>query len=179
MTAGPTSRSASTSPSGVALEDSASAPQGAGRGLDAGGQPGLLARGARYHLHDLQARLLVFRHPRGRATWRLTGPGERRGRSERVWPLQRQHGAGFAQAVLAGLGIALLPSTMTRRDLRAGRMVPVLPQYHRAGHGVNLVYPSRRHLPLAVSAFIDLVVDKLGAVEELPMVAECRPVAPA
>lgn len=62
---------------------------------------------------------------------------------------------------------------MTRRDLRAGLLVPVLPRYHRDGHGVNLVYPSRRHLPLAVSEFIDLVVDNLGAVEELPATAEC------
>ena len=141
----------------------------------------LAARGAPTTLHDLQDHdCLVFSHPSGRATWRLTGPGDE-GEAE-VSVSGRFSGntaQGLRKAVLAGLGIALLPSTMTRRDLRAGRMVPVLPQYHRAGHGVNLVYPSRRHLPLAVSAFIDLVVDKLGAVEELPMVAECRPVAPA
>lgn len=141
----------------------------------------IAARGAPTTLLDLQDHdCLVFSHPSGRATWRLTGPGDE-GEAE-VSVSGRFSGntaQGLRKAVLAGLGIALLPSTMTRRDLRAGRMVPLLPQYHRAGHGVNLVYPSRRHLPLAVSAFIDLVVDKLGAVEELPMVAECRPVAPA
>ena len=44
----------------------------------------------------------------------------------------------------------------------------VLPQYYRDRHGLNVVYPSRRHLPLAVSAFIDLVMDKLSDVNELP-----------
>jgi len=57
---------------------------------------------------------------------------------------------------------------MTRRDLRDGRLVRVLPQYYRDRHGLNVVYPSRRHLPLAVSAFIDLVMDKLSDVNELP-----------
>ena len=41
----------------------------------------------------------------------------------------------------------------------------MLPQYQRPGHGLNVLYPSRRHLPLAVSAFIDLVADKLGEME--------------
>jgi hypothetical protein len=31
-----------------------------------------------------------------------------------------------------------------------------------------VLYPSRRHLPLAVSAFIGLVLEKLSTVEALP-----------
>jgi DNA-binding transcriptional LysR family regulator len=45
----------------------------------------------------------------------------------------------------------------------------VLPQYHRKGHGVHLVYASRRHLPTAVSAFIELVATRLGDFQDLPM----------
>jgi DNA-binding transcriptional LysR family regulator len=65
------------------------------------------------------------------------------------------------KATLASLGIALLPPTMARPDFQAGLLVPVLPQYRRTSQGLNVVYPSRRHLPLAVSAFIDLVLEKL------------------
>jgi DNA-binding transcriptional LysR family regulator len=72
------------------------------------------------------------------------------------------------KAALAGLGIALLPSTLTRRELRAGLLVPVLPQFHRTGHGVHRVYASRRHLPAAVSAFIELVAARLGEVSDVP-----------
>jgi len=39
--------------------------------------------------------------------------------------------------------------------------VRVLPQYRRIGFGLNVLYPSRRQLPLAVSAFIGLVMEKL------------------
>lgn len=139
----------------------------------------IAARGAPATLQDLKEHdCLVFSHPSGRTTWRLTGPGvDGEAKSETEVSVSGRFSSNTAQslrkAALAGLGIALLPSSMTRRDLRAGRMVPVLPQYHRAGHGVNLVYPSRRHLPLAVSAFIDLVVDKLGAAAELPTAAQC------
>ncbi len=55
-----------------------------------------------------------------------------------------------------------------RSDLQAGLLVPVLPQYQRKGQGLTVLYPSRRHLPLAVSAFIALVVDKLGELEGTP-----------
>lgn len=132
----------------------------------------IAARGAPGTLQELSDHdCLGFGHPSGRATWRLSGPD---GRATDVQVAGRFSGntvQALRKAALAGLGITLLPSSMTRCDLRAGVLVPVLPGYHREGHGVNLVYPSRRHLPLAVSAFIDLVIDKLGAVEELPAAA--------
>lgn len=132
----------------------------------------IAARGAPGTLQELTDHdCLGFGHPSGRATWRLSGPD---GGATEVHVAGRFSGntaQALRKATLAGLGIALLPSTMTRRDLRAGLLVRVLPGYHREGHGVNLVYPSRRHLPLAVSAFIDLVIDKLSAVEELPAAA--------
>lgn len=111
---------------------------------------------------------LVFGHPGERATWHLSGPGGAPAEVQVSGRFSGNTAQALRKAALAGLGIALLPSTMTRRELRAGLLVPVLAQYHRAGHGVHVVYPSRRHLPPAVSAFIDLVVARLGTVEELP-----------
>lgn len=125
------------------------------------------ARGTPGSLQELQQHdCLIFGHPSGRATWRLMGPD---GVEEEVTVAGR-FSANTAQALrraaLAGLGIAQLPSTLTRRELRAGLLVPVLPRYHRKGHGVSLVYTSRRHLPLAVSLFIELMVRTMAAVED-------------
>ncbi len=39
-------------------------------------------------------------------------------------------------------------------------------QYQRKGYGLHVLYPGRRHLPLTVSAFIDLVADKLNAMQQ-------------
>lgn len=130
------------------------------------------ARGAPGSLQELPSHdCLVFGHPSGRTSWQLTGPDGHAAEVDVAGRFSGNTVQALRKAALAGLGIALLPSTMTRRDLRAGLLAPVLPGYHRAGHGVNLVYPSRRHLPLAVSAFIDLVIDRLSAVDELPLAA--------
>ena len=110
---------------------------------------------------------LVFSHPSGKATWRMTGPDGAPAEVQVSGCFSGNTAQALRKAALAGLGIALLPSTLTQRDLRAGLLVPVLPQYHRQGHGVHMVYPSRRYLPLAVSAFIELVISKMGAIQEL------------
>lgn len=106
-------------------------------------------------------------HPSGRATWRLTGPdGE-----EEVQVSGRFSGntaQALRRAAVAGLGIALLPPSMGRLDVAAGRLVPVLPRYQRTGQGLTVLYPSRKHLPLAVSAFIAMVMEKLSTEETLP-----------
>ena len=111
---------------------------------------------------------LAFSHPSGKATWRVTGPDGAPAEVQVAGRFSGNTAQALRKAALAGLGIALLPSTLTQRDLRAGLLVPMLPGYHRLGHGVHMVYPSRRYLPLAVSAFIELVISKMGAMQELP-----------
>lgn len=123
----------------------------------------LALRGMPHTLQDLANHDAVsFSSSSGGATWRLTGPD---GVEEELEVTSRFNGntvQALRKATIAGLGIALLPSTIIRRDLLSGRLVPVLPQYQRTGYGLHALYPSRRHLPLAVSAFIDLVVEKLA-----------------
>lgn len=164
---------------GGVLEDSAFF---ARRVLDAGldglvASPAYIAaRGTPATLQDLAAHdCLVFAHPSGRATWSLVTDDGTNAEVQVAGRLSGNTVQVLRKAALAGLGIALLPSTMTRRELRAGLLVPVLPQFHRKGHGVHLVYASRRHLPSAVQAFIALLADKLGDFEELPMKTPATP----
>lgn len=122
----------------------------------------LAARGAPRSLQDLAHHDGVsFAQPSGLTDWRFVGPG---GIEEHVQIASRFH-ANTAQALrratVAGLGIAVLPGALSSLDLEAGRLVRVLPQYQRIGFGLNVLYPSRRQLPLAVSAFIGLVMEKL------------------
>lgn len=129
----------------------------------------LAARGAPATLADLaQHDCVIAPHPSGRATWRLTAPG---GAEEEVQVTGRFSGntaQALRRAAVAGLGIALLPPAMGRIDVAAGRLVPVLPQYQRTGQGLTVLYPSRKHLPLAVSAFIAMVTQRLSTAETLP-----------
>lgn len=150
---------------GGALQDSGYV----GRQLLGSGNEGLVAspgylskRGVPATLEDLVNHDCVsFAHPSGVTTWLLHGPG---GVEEEVRITSRFNGntaQALRKATLAGLGLALLPSAMTKVDLQQGRLVSVLPQYHRTGYGLHVLYPSRQHLPLAVSAFIGLVMEKL------------------
>ncbi|EJE54752.1 transcriptional regulator [Acidovorax sp. CF316] len=130
----------------------------------------LAARGVPATLADLAGHdAVVASHAGSSGTWRLVGPD---GSVHEVPQATGRFGANTAQALrraaVAGLGIALLPAGMSRLDVQAGLLVPVLPQYQRKGQGLTVLYPSRRHLPLAVSAFIALVVDKLGELEGTP-----------
>ena len=140
--------------------------------------PYIAARGAPATLQDLADHDCVTSpHPSGRTLWRLAGPG---GAEEEVQVTGRFSGntaQALRKAALAGLGIALLPPTMARLDLEAGRLVPVLPQYQRTGQGLSVLYPSRKHLPLAVSAFIGMVMEKLSAVEALPEMLRADPIS--
>lgn len=129
--------------------------------------PGYLAaRGVPKSLQDLAFHDGVsFANPGGQTAWRLEGPD---GTSHDVQVAVRFSGntvQALRKAAVAGLGIALLPRTIVRQDLNAGLLVPVLPTHHCRGYGLNALYPSRRHLPLAVSAFIDLVIEKMGALD--------------
>lgn len=144
--------------------------------LDAG-TDGLVAssayiarRGVPATLQDLADHdCLVFGHPSGKATLRVTGPDGAPAEVQVSGRFSANTAQALRKAALAGLGIALLPSTLTQREIHAGLLVPVLPPYRRQGHGLHMVYPSRRYLPLAVSAFIELVISKMGLMQELPL----------
>lgn len=70
------------------------------------------------------------------------------------------------KAACAGLGIAALPSIVVASDLAAGRLVRVLPRYRRAGRGLSVTYASRHHIPHAVSAFVEMAMEKLAASQD-------------
>lgn len=124
----------------------------------------IAARGTPATLQDLTDHDCVGQaNHSGHTTWRLAGPD---GVSRDVQLPTRFSGntaQALRKAAVAGLGIALLPHAVARADLQAGTLVTVLPAYRSKSYGLNVLYPSRRHLPLAVSAFIRTVTEKMGA----------------
>jgi DNA-binding transcriptional LysR family regulator len=63
------------------------------------------------------------------------------------------------QLVLQNIGVAILPSYLVGHDLAAGRLLRLMPSFQLAQIDVNVVYPSRRHLPAKVRTFIDHLVE--------------------
>ena len=99
----------------------------------------------------------------GREHWRLS-----RGSSVSTIPLPRNVLANDANLVrrlaLAGNGIALLPIHMCREDVRAGRLVRVLPEWAGRTDPVHVIYVSQKFVPAKVRAFVDYAVNSLQRV---------------
>jgi len=67
-------------------------------------------------------------------------------------------------ATLAGLGVARLSTYMVSRDLRAGRLVQLLPAYTDEASDILAVYADRRHLSPKIRTFVDFLVASFGPV---------------
>jgi DNA-binding transcriptional LysR family regulator len=65
-------------------------------------------------------------------------------------------------ACMDGLGIGQFPQPLVMGALRSGSLQCVLPQHTLAGLQLYIHYPSRKHLPARVRAFIDFVVQGLA-----------------
>ena len=65
-------------------------------------------------------------------------------------------------ALVAGVGIARLPTFIASADIAAGRLVPLLSEYKLPSQTIYAVFPERRHLPAKVRVFIDFLTEKIG-----------------
>ena len=65
-------------------------------------------------------------------------------------------------AAVAGLGIAVHSTWHVNEDLRAKRLLPVMPDYAVAESGIYAVMPQRRLIPPRVRAFSDFLAERFG-----------------
>lgn len=72
-----------------------------------------------------------------------------------------------AEAAIAGVGVARLPSLVCRDAVEQGRLVLVLGATNRASRGVWAVYPTRRHLPAKVRVFLDALTSLIAPMEPI------------
>lgn len=68
------------------------------------------------------------------------------------------------EACLAGVGVAILPRFSCADALASGHLRRLLPGFDTVpDHGIYVVYPNKRFVPLKVRRFIDVIAFKLGA----------------
>ena len=65
------------------------------------------------------------------------------------------------EAVLSGIGVAILPAHHCTDDLQTGRLSRVLPEWMSPDMPTFAVYPSTRHLSPKVKVFLDLLQERL------------------
>ena len=65
-------------------------------------------------------------------------------------------------AVIAGLGIGLLPGFITDQAVASGQLVPVLPEVRVCLGDLWAMTPSRLHMSSALRAFIDFLAERVS-----------------
>jgi DNA-binding transcriptional LysR family regulator len=112
---------------------------------------------------------LTEHHTLGHATdverrdWELVGPEGEVAHGTHAPRMACLDFAVLRAAVLAGLGIALLPESVVRGDLRTGALRRVLPGWNAPQGVLHVVFPSRRGMLPAVRAFIDFLAERMPA----------------
>lgn len=104
---------------------------------------------------------LDYTHSGEQGLWRFTGP-----EGDIAVPvsgrLRINDDEALSQAVLGGLGLALLPTFIIGKDLQAGRLRAALSEYIPVERHVYALYLPTRHLPAKVRAFIDFLLERFG-----------------
>jgi DNA-binding transcriptional LysR family regulator len=93
----------------------------------------------------------------GGDVWTLT---DAQGQSHSVGThprLRANSGDTCRAAALADQGLIFQPGFLVGNDVRAGRLVRVLPDLHGPTLGLHAVYPTRKHLPGKVRAMVDFL----------------------
>ena len=126
----------------------------------------LAQRGTPATLADLAGHDCILQGRPGRnaerSVWRLVGP-----QGPESVEVGGRFGANTAQsqlrAAIAGLGICLLPKNLLALAPQNGQLTPILTGWQKSSGGFYAVYPSRRQVPRAVTAFVDMVVQRMAA----------------
>jgi DNA-binding transcriptional LysR family regulator len=63
-------------------------------------------------------------------------------------------------ATLAGAGLAVLPDFLVMEDIKAGRLIRVLPLWTLPAGGIHAVYPAARFRPPKVTAFVAMLMEE-------------------
>ena len=115
-------------------------------------------------IEDIAAHpVIAYNYWSGGDVWTFEGP---QGKVEVITQARLRSNSGDTclAAALTGQGLILQPDFIVGPDLKAGRLVEVLPQYQAPVLAIHAVYPSRQHLSVKVRR----MVDWLAAAFEVP-----------
>jgi len=103
-----------------------------------------------------QHRIWTYRYFVQGNEWTFDGPDGPV--SVRIHPVVRTNNGDTCRAgALAHRCIVLQPSFLVGLDIRAGRLVELMPQFQSTEFGIYAVYPSRRHVAPKVRLLIDFL----------------------
>lgn len=78
------------------------------------------------------------------------------------WSFHTNETAVLRRAVLCGAGVGMLPTYYLGDELRAGRLVHLLPDHEPEVLGIHAIYLSRQHQPLALRLLVDFLAARFA-----------------
>jgi len=103
---------------------------------------------------------IAFRGSNGTATWQLVGR-DGAGTVSVAGPICADERSWVINTIKAGAGIGDIPLPFARRDVEAGHLTRILPNYHVAGLPVNILLPSSSFVPSRVALLRDFLIEHI------------------
>jgi len=75
---------------------------------------------------------------------------------------QVNNSEALRESVLQGLGIGRLTTFVAGKDIKEGRLVPILNTYKMPYQTLYAVFPEKQYMPVKIRVFIDFIISHLG-----------------
>ena len=93
--------------------------------------------------------------------WHFIGPNEEQMSVRVAGNLVTNNAPTIRAMAQDGQGIIMAPTFIGADDLKAGRLVRLLPDHRAVGFAINASYPTRHHLSVKVRAFLDQTAEHM------------------
>lgn len=132
----------------------------------------LARRGTPMQPADLEQHNCLVLNLGGKPETRWKLDGDSRSATVKVRGNRRaDDGALVRQWAVQGLGVACKAALDVATDLRAGRLVHLLPGWQSEEFPLNAIVPAQRHMPLRVRRLLDELVARFAALEDATVAA--------
>lgn len=105
--------------------------------------------------------IISYRYQESALTWHFQTPDSKPTAVTVSGSLIMNSSLAIRAALLEGVGIARIPTFVVGKDIREGRLIPILRDYEILDVTIYLVYPQRRHLSPKVRAFVDFMAERV------------------
>jgi DNA-binding transcriptional LysR family regulator len=113
-----------------------------------------------------QHNCLVYTYAAAHSEWRFVDAAGHEEGVHIAGRLLANNGDVLRVAALEGQGVALAPTFILDKDIRAGTLVRLMPGYTPPEVGLYAVYPPSRNLSAKVRSFVDFLVTRFGGEPE-------------
>lgn len=105
--------------------------------------------------------LLCMAHRQNKVTWTLHNEQQETVTLSFRPRLLSNDIAPIYQAIVAGVGIGLLPEFLFQSELQHRGIINVLPQWSSAPVPISVLYPSRKYVPRKIKVFLEFLEQKI------------------